>query len=98
MAKNEVDPWTNQIYPDTPDNRDKARVLKLKWDGDFKLSDSAYLTVHAGELIQSYIDKAISGDTIAIDPGIFNENLVIDKSLTLKGAWRRRIRQRLLMA
>ena len=26
------------------------------------------------------------GDTITISPGIFNENLVIDKSLTLKGA------------
>ena len=43
-------------------------------------------TVNPGELIQSYIDKAISGDTIEISPGIFNENLVIDKSLTLKGA------------
>jgi hypothetical protein len=43
-------------------------------------------TVKPGELIQDYIKKAISGDTITILAGIFNENLVIDKSLTLKGA------------
>ncbi len=54
---------------------DNTRILNLhEW------------SVNAGELIQSYIDKAISGDTITISPGIFNENLVIDKSLTLKGA------------
>jgi hypothetical protein len=43
-------------------------------------------TVPFGELIQPYITKAKSGDIITISPGIFNENLVIDKSITLQGA------------
>ena len=54
---------------------DNTRILNLhEW------------SVNLGELIQSYIDRATSGDTITISPGVFNENLVIDKSLTLKGA------------
>jgi len=51
---------------------------------DFKLS--ADYMVRVGQLIQDYIDRAMSGDTITISPGIFNENLRIDKSITLKGA------------
>jgi hypothetical protein len=42
--------------------------------------------VNPGEFIQHYIDLANPGDTITIAPGIFNENLVIDRSLTLIGA------------
>ena len=65
---------TNGFDPAT-EVTDNTRILNLyEW------------SVNAGELIQSYIDKATSGDTITISPGIFNENLVIDKSLTLKGS------------
>ena len=59
----------------------------VKYSPDFPESPIASIyDVKPGELIQSYIDKAISGDTITISPGIFNENLVIDKSITLQGA------------
>jgi hypothetical protein len=50
------------------------------------ISNPSEYTVNPGDLIQAYIDKAFAGDTITISPGIFNENLVIDKSLNLKGA------------
>ncbi|MCB0035324.1 MAG: right-handed parallel beta-helix repeat-containing protein, partial [Anaerolineales bacterium] len=36
--------------------------------------------------IQGGVDNAVAGDVIEIDPGTFEENVVIDKSLTLRGA------------
>lgn len=35
--------------------------------------------------IQSMIDAAMPGDTVSVPPGIYNEQLVIDKQLTLQG-------------
>jgi len=42
--------------------------------------------INPGQLIQPVIDSAEAGDTIELASGIFNENLIINKLLTLLGA------------
>jgi hypothetical protein len=37
------------------------------------------LHVKAGESIQGVVDKALPGDTIFIEPGEFNESILINK-------------------
>jgi parallel beta-helix repeat protein len=55
-----------------------------------RMTDSQYqnstIIVHAGESIQDAVDAASSGDAIEIDSGTYNENLRIDKPLTVRGA------------
>ena len=79
--------FESYLKGDTPEEANYAACTLV--------SGSQYLTLHKytptwtvnpRELIQSYIDKAMSGEIITILPGIFNENLVIDKSITLQGA------------
>jgi parallel beta-helix repeat protein len=44
------------------------------------------IRVKAGESIQAAIDKAIAGDTIEVEPGIYKEELKLDiKNITLRG-------------
>ncbi|MEW6129050.1 MAG: parallel beta-helix domain-containing protein [Acidobacteriota bacterium] len=44
------------------------------------------IRVKAGESIQAAIDKAIPGDTIEVEPGIYKEEIKIDlKNITLRG-------------
>jgi len=44
------------------------------------------ITVQPGESIQAAIDAASPGDVICLSPGEWEENLVIEKSLTLRAA------------
>ena len=46
---------------------------------------AAELTVHAGQSIAAAITQASSGDVIRVEKGLYREQLVIDKPLTLKG-------------
>ncbi len=56
------------------------------------LAGAATVSVKPGESIQQAIAKAQAGDTIEIARGQYQENLIIDKKLTLKGIHRPTIR------
>ncbi len=45
--------------------------------------DSINIYVHPGDSIQQAIDNSNSGDIIAVYPGLYKENLVVDKSLVI---------------
>lgn len=47
--------------------------------------NSTIIVVHKGESIQAAIDAAASGDIIEINSGTYNENLRINKRLTIRG-------------
>jgi nitrous oxidase accessory protein len=46
---------------------------------------AAVLTVHAGQSIGAAVAQARPGDEIRVERGLYRENLLIDKPLTLKG-------------
>lgn len=62
------------------------------WLGRAKVSinlknrSNSIIIVRAGESIQDAIDAASSGDIIEIESGTYNENIRIDKPLTIRGA------------
>lgn len=45
--------------------------------------NSANITVYSGDSIQQAINNAKSGDTIVVSPGLYKENLILDKSLVI---------------
>lgn len=45
--------------------------------------DSINVYVHPGDSIQQAINNSSSGDIIAVHPGLYKENLVVDKSLII---------------
>ncbi len=48
--------------------------------------DSASIVVMPGQSIQAAVDCAVPGDTIAVEPGVYHERVVIDVSgITLRG-------------
>ncbi|WP_048144464.1 right-handed parallel beta-helix repeat-containing protein [Methanothrix harundinacea] len=51
----------------------------------FGLAGAANITVGPGENIQAAIREALPGDVIEVMSGTYNEDLVIDKRLTLRG-------------
>lgn len=79
----------------TPDNRNKPDVffdnLSNNSISNDSISnflnnisdDSINFHVHPGDSIQQAINNSSSGDIIAIYPGLYKENLVVDKSLTI---------------
>jgi len=48
----------------------------------------ATLTVGPEEKIQAAIDQANAGDTVLVESGVYGENLVLDKKITLQGSGR----------
>ncbi|MDH7592757.1 MAG: NosD domain-containing protein [Methanomicrobiales archaeon] len=49
------------------------------------ISDAAILTVSPGRSIQRAINNATDGDTIEVNSGTYFENLVLNRSVTLRG-------------
>lgn len=45
--------------------------------------NSASITVYSGDSIQKAINNAKSGDSIIVYPGLYKENLILDKSLVI---------------
>src|SRR5437016_2583040 len=55
-----------------------------------RLEDRTLLAAHIGaatySTIQAAVNAAVNGDTITVDPGIYNELVTVNKSVTLLGA------------
>ncbi len=49
------------------------------------LGTAATISVNPGESIQSAIDGADEGDVVVVQSGVYRENLIVDKPLTLVG-------------
>jgi hypothetical protein len=41
---------------------------------------------NSGKIIQDAVDRASTGDTLSVAAGLYKDNLVLDKSLSIKGA------------
>ena len=67
--------------------RELARAANIGTSTDEIIKrEPTTLIVKAGESIQATINKARSGDTIEVEPGIYNESLTIDlDNITFKG-------------
>lgn len=61
------------------------RMFCLLFVCNASLAQAAVWQVRPGELIQSTLDQAASGDVIKIQRGYYQENLRINKTLTLSG-------------
>lgn len=48
-------------------------------------AQAALIRVHAGQSVQQAVRSAAAGDVLEIERGLYQENLVIDKPLTLRG-------------
>ncbi|MDW5552867.1 nitrous oxide reductase family maturation protein NosD [Methanosarcina sp.] len=69
------------IYPNnSPDNDSNNSISNFL---DNISDDSINVYVHTGDSIQQVINNSSSGDIIAVDPGLYKENLVVDKSLII---------------
>nr|WP_292373297.1 NosD domain-containing protein [Methanosarcina sp. UBA411] len=73
-----VVPWIySNNSPDSVSNNSISNFLENISE------DSIDVYVHPGDSIQQAIDNSSSGDIIAIYPGLYKENLVVDKSLVI---------------
>lgn len=69
------------IYPNnSPDNDSNNSINNFL---DNISDDSINVYVHPGDSIQQAIDNSSSGDIIAVHPGLYKENLVVDESLII---------------
>lgn len=62
-------------FPDKLNNNSRSKFLENISE------DSINIYVHPGDSIQQAIDNSSSGEIIAVYPGLYKENLVVDKSL-----------------
>ncbi len=73
-----VVPWIySNNSPDSVSNNSISNFLENISE------DSIDVYVHPGDSIQQAIDNSSSGDIIAVYPGLYKENLVVDKSLVI---------------